>query len=116
LEKIIEKTQKEMVVLEAQTNNKKSLCTYGEAHIIVKMSLKMVQGVWVAEKKPNHKPRMSEKEAGKYYNKKLNKYWHEMLKEEIPNKEKREKVIQAVCTNSKEYRRFCFKKRKENRV
>lgn len=106
---------KELVGLVAQTNNTLNLCTYGEASIAVKMSLKMVQGVWVAKPKPAHKPQMSKEDAGKYYNAKLNRYWHIMLAKEIPSKSKREKIIKAICTNSVEYRRFCFKLKKGNK-
>ena len=99
----------------AQANSASYLCTYGEANIAVKASLKMVQGNWVAIQKPAHKPQMSKEDAGKYYNAKLNKYWHIMLKDEIPNENKREKIIRAVCTNSIEYRRFCFNLKKGNK-
>jgi hypothetical protein len=111
---VTEKMKKELVDLVAQINNTSYFCTYGEANIAVKASLKMVQGSWVAIPMPAHNPRMSKEDAGKYYNAKLNKYWHIMLKDEIPIKSKREKIIKSICTNSIEYRRFCFslKKRK----
>jgi hypothetical protein len=106
--------KQEQVDLEAQAKSKvNNICTYGEAHIEVKASLKMVAGSWVAIPKPAHKPQMCKEDAGKYYNAKLNKYWHIMLKDEAPTKEKREKIIKAISTNSIEYRRFCFNLKKE---
>jgi hypothetical protein len=92
---------------------KNNVCTYGEAHIAVKASLKMVAGNWIAIPKPEHKLQMGKEDAIKYYNAKLNEYWHTMLKDEIPSKKKREKIIRAICTNSIEYRRFCFNLKKE---
>ena len=49
--------------------------TYGEAHIVVKQSLCMIQGEWVTMKKPTHKPRMKRENALKYYSKKIKKIW-----------------------------------------
>lgn len=89
-----------------------NLCTYGEAHIKVKRSMRMIAGRWVSIKMPAHLPQMSKEDAGRYYNEKLNEYWHTMLKDEIPEKIKREKTIRAICTNSIEYRRFCFNLKK----
>lgn len=96
--------------LEVQAKSKvNTICTYGEAHIAVKRSMEMVAGNWVSIKMPEHKPQMCKEDAIKYYNAKLNEYWHTMLKDEIPSKKKREKIIRAICTNSIEYRRFCHK-------
>lgn len=50
--------------------------TYGEYWISIKMSMQLVDGKWVFDKPAKNMPnRMSRKEAGKYYNKKLNDYW-----------------------------------------
>ena len=92
----------------------KHLCTYGEAHIAVKMNMSLVHGKWVSIPKPAHKPQMSKRDAGIYYNAKLNKFWHTMLEDEMPSKEKREKIIKAICTNLIIYRQFCFKMKRAN--
>lgn len=49
--------------------------TYGEAYTFLKLSMRMVNGEWVTVKPPKHRPRMSRKDAAKYYNRKLNEYW-----------------------------------------
>ena len=50
--------------------------TYGEYYYLLKYDMKLVDGIWVT-KKPSIKipPRMSNKEASKYYTLKFQNYW-----------------------------------------
>lgn len=56
--------------------------TYGEYYYRVKRDMKLVDGTWVS-KPLNMKipPRMSRKEAAKYYNQKFKEYWNTQGKE-----------------------------------
>lgn len=57
--------------------NEEIIFTYGEAYIMAKMAMQMVNGEWVAIQVPQHLPRMSKEQALQYYSEKFNTYWKE---------------------------------------
>lgn len=55
--------------------------TYGEYHYLVKYDMKLVNGEWIVNKPNIAIPsKMSKKEAGVYYNLKLQAYWNTKVK------------------------------------
>ena len=90
------------------SNGNKSLPTYGEAYTRWKLDINdwnipfhEVPSIW------EHSPRMKYHKALIYYSKKLNKIWHNLLSEKYPSKSERDKVIKAVSTSSRAYRKYC---------